>query len=186
MKDQAAAVQWARALFEETKAASAVGGVHKDLGEVLQSWRSGDELWSVLENPMVPAPKARELLETAYEKKLNPITLRFVGLLAAKRRLPFLPLIAQHFERLADADMGIVRASIKSAYPLTEEQRVSLEKSLAKFCQKRQQGSKFQKVILESREDSNLIGGLTVKIGDWVLDHSLRSELQTLKETLSA
>lgn len=186
MKDQAAAIQWAKALYQQTKAQGAVGGVQSDLTHILQSWRSGDEIWETLGHPMVSEAKAKELIQAVYGGKVNALTQRFMEMLAAKRRLYFLPLVAQHFERLADADAGIIRATVRSAFEMTQDQRSVLESSLAKFYQKKNPTAKSTKVILEVREDSNLIGGLTVKLGDWVLDHSLRSELVSLKESLSA
>lgn len=185
MKDQAVSLQWAKALFDQAKAASSTKDVLSDLGRVLQSRRSGDSFWEALGHPLLPASQAAKVVDAAFANKIGDVALRFLKLLAAKRRLACLPFIGQQYERLADVDSGIVRVFVKSAFALSSADYERLEKALVKFYN-RHHGGTITKVILDVREDPKLIAGLVVKIGDWVLERSLRSQLHTLKESLAA
>ncbi len=97
-------------------------------------------------------------------------------LLAKKRRLAALPDIVRQLARLSDEDQGILRAEVASAGPLTEDYLGKLRAELEKATGK--------KVVITQKQDRSLIGGVVTKIGDRVIDGSVRARLAGFRETL--
>ena len=99
----------------------------------------------------------------------------FLNLLLDKSRIEAIEAIAEHYSGLKDAVSGVARAEIITAMPLKNEVLGGIEKSL--------EGLTSKKIKAEIREDKDLIGGIVVRIGDLVLDGSLRAQLEGLKES---
>lgn len=101
---------------------------------------------------------------------------QFIVQLAQNDRLALLPEIYTHFSKLKSQELKQVDAFITSAYPLSDEQRQLLQKSLAE----REQAI----VILHEAVDESLLGGATIKVGDKFTDGSVRGKLTQLKTQL--
>jgi F-type H+-transporting ATPase subunit delta len=185
VKDQTVSLQWARAFYEQAKSVSAAGIAQRDLAQALQSQRRGDRFWQFLEHPLLPGAKAGEVLRGAFGREFHEVTVRFLELLVRRRRVHLLGPIAAYFERLADADSGLVRATVKSALPLEEVQRRALENALSIFWS-RNKKTPGPKVLLDVREDPDLLGGLAIRMEDWSLENSLRGQLRDLETALCA
>lgn len=102
----------------------------------------------------------------------------FATQLAENDRLALLPEIYRHYTVYKSQELKQVDAYVTSAYPLTDEQRQTLQKSLAQ--------SQQAIVILHESVDRSLLGGATIKIGDKFTDGSVRGKLQQLKTQLTA
>ena len=79
--------------------------------------------------------------------------------------------------RTQKSQRGSAKAHVRTAAPLSPEAQQQLVAKLKKFTGK--------EIELDVKEDSELIGGITVKIGDWVLDSSLRGQLRRLRESIN-
>lgn len=102
----------------------------------------------------------------------------FLTQLAEQDRLALLPSINERFGLLKAADAKEVHAYVTSAYPLTQVQEQLIEHRLAT--------SLGAKVVLHVNVDSALIAGVTIKVGDKVIDDSVRGKLKQLKTQLTA
>lgn len=102
----------------------------------------------------------------------------FLTQLAEQDRLALLPSINERFGLLKAADAKEVHAYVTSAYPLTQVQEQLIEHRLAT--------SLGAKVILHVNVDPALIAGVTIKVGDKVIDDSVRGKLKQLKTQLTA
>lgn len=100
----------------------------------------------------------------------------FLTMLAANDRLVLLPEIAELFERLRNEHEGVVDARITSAYPLTEAQLADVVSTL-----ETKYGRKVKATVTVDRE---LIGGVSIRIGDEVIDTSVRGKLAQLADAL--
>lgn len=108
---------------------------------------------------------------------LSPEQRNFVTVLAGNDRLSVLPEIAQVFESLRNAHEGVLDAQISSAYPLSEAQVADVVATLeAKY------GRKVKPTVTV---DADLIGGLSIRIGDEVMDASVRGKLAQLASALA-
>lgn len=102
----------------------------------------------------------------------------FLTQLAEQDRLALLPSINERFGLLKAADAKEVHAYVTSAYPLTQVQEQLIEHRLAT--------SLGANVVLHVNVDPALIGGVTIKVGDKVIDDSVRGKLKQLKTQLTA
>lgn len=102
----------------------------------------------------------------------------FLTQLAEQDRLALLPSINERFGLLKAADAKEVHAYVTSAYPLTQVQEQLIENRLAT--------SLGAKVVLHVNVDPALIAGVTIKVGDKVIDDSVRGKLKQLKTQLTA
>jgi F-type H+-transporting ATPase subunit delta len=100
----------------------------------------------------------------------------FVRVLAANERLGVLPEIVEVFEAQRNAHEGVLDARIASAYPLSQQQVDDVVATLeAKY------GRKVKATV---SVDGDLIGGITIRIGDEVIDTSVRGKLAQLADAL--
>jgi len=100
----------------------------------------------------------------------------FVQVLAENERLAVLPEIAELFERLRNEHEGVLDAQIRSAYPLVQQQVDEIVATLA---------NKYGRRIKPSvTVDASLIGGVAVKIGDEVIDASVRGKLARMASAM--
>ena len=116
------------------------------------------------------------LLRIAELLKLSPLVSNFLKLLFDKLRLAALPGIAQVYQHLSDELENLKRAQVKSAVPLDEDTQKRLGQALEELTK--------SKVVMEFEEDPAIIGGVIARVGDLVLDGTVRSQLYSLRESL--
>jgi len=154
-------------------------------GKGLDRWQSdlkkmaviaGDELLvTSLQNPKINFDiKARLLSEQLAG--VNPLALNLILLLVTRGRLDMLGDIAEEYQRLLDSYRDIESAEVTTAVPLEGESKLKLEDSLGAIMNKR--------VMLSSKVDAGIIGGVIVRIGGKLLDTSTRSKLEVLRNEL--
>jgi F-type H+-transporting ATPase subunit delta len=100
----------------------------------------------------------------------------FFKLLLDRGRITAAADISLVYAGLLDEAKGITRAEVSSASPLSSEEVSGISEVLKKVA--------GQEVQVEVKEDPSLIGGVVAKIGDLVLDGSVKSQLQSLRESL--
>jgi len=169
--------RWARAVFEIGKETNSIPRLEADLAAFATASAANEELAAVLNNPLVPEGSREAIIgELASRMGLSEAARSTLRLLAKKRRLAALPDIARQLARLADEDAGVVRAEVTSAAPLTDDYVGKLRSELEKATGK--------KVIITQKQDKSLIGGVVTKIGDRVVDGSVRARLAGFRDTL--
>jgi F-type H+-transporting ATPase subunit delta len=177
MSYDAIARRWARAIFELGKEGNAVARLNGDIGSFAEVYAGNAELSGVLENPLVPeAAREAVIVEIAGKLGLSDTAKSALRLLAKKRRLGALPLIARQLGRLTDEDQGILRAEVVTAAPVGEDYLGKLRAELEKATGK--------KVTVSHKVDKSLIGGVVTRIGDRVIDGSVKTRLATFRENL--
>ncbi len=167
--------RYALAIFEIGKDEGNTLALADQLDDVAKSYATSDELNTVVENPLVPE-ETREaiVLELAQRCGAGPTIQRALRVITRRRRLRALTDIARHLRRLCDEDAKVVRAEVISAGPLGDGYLARLKAELERVT--------GQKVVLSHAVDAALIGGVVTRIGDRVIDGSLRSRLATLRE----
>jgi F-type H+-transporting ATPase subunit delta len=154
----------------------------------LDAWRDGIALASdmllgpevarVVDNPAVPLVQRLAVVDRLLDGRVPPGLLRLVRLLLQRSRVEMLPAIASQYQRLLNRQRGVVEAVVTSAAALTPKDAAALRDKLA--------GMTGASVHLEERVDEDLIGGLTVRVGDQLLDASVRGRLERLRNQLVA
>ena len=177
MSHENIARRWGRAVFELGKESNTLAALSRDMTTFADLYASNDELSGVLENPLVPEPAREAILrDVAARLSLSETATSTLRLLAKKRRIVAIPEIARQVARLVDADSGVVRAEVTSAGPLTEAYLGRLKGELEKATGKT--------VVITHKQDTSLIGGVITRIGDQVIDGSVRARLAGFRESL--
>ena len=169
--------RYARALFGIGVDAGKFEALGAELGSLATLWNESDELRQALENPVFRPEEKRAVLQTILPKIApTPEVQRFVLLLLERRRIVLLPAIARAYRDLTDAQLGQVRAEVTSAQELAPGTLDRVRRSLEQRTGK--------KVIVNAKVDAELIGGLVARVGDLVLDGSVRTQLEDLRTRL--
>ncbi len=156
-------------------------GRYQEYGKELQDfstfYESHRELNQAISNPAFKLEDRREVLKALLAKSGYSDTIRnFLSLILDKNRIRALGEISAHYEQLTDEVSGIVRADVVVPRPLSEEAENNLGKVLEQMTSK--------KVKMNVRQDSGILGGIIVKIGDLVVDGSVKAQVQGIKESL--
>ncbi|WP_350657107.1 F0F1 ATP synthase subunit delta [Psychrobacter sp. S1-30-MNA-CIBAN-0213] len=114
----------------------------------------------------------------ASYSKVSIALSNFVNQLSEQERLALLPEVYEHYRRHKALSLKQLDAYVTSAYPLTDAQRELLETRLA--------ASLNASVVIHEAVDPSLLAGATIKIGDKIIDDSMRGKLQQLKTQLTA
>lgn len=167
---------YAQAVFELAKDKGQLAQWSEMLRFVAQVW-GNDRVQAALANPKFTKDDIERLLLGICGERLDGVARNLLMILVRNDRLPALPHIVGLFEQLRERYENIVEASVDSAFPLSDQQLASLVASL-----ERHTGRKVQATVAVAPE---LIGGVTVKIGDDVWDGSVRGQLNNMATALT-
>ncbi len=135
------------------------------------------ELRNVIANPLHERASRRGILEILIGKQsVSPIMSQFFRLTLEKERLRYLPDIAAAYQRLVDDHTNVGRATVSAAVPIPPAAQEKIKEAL--------QSATGKTIILSVEQDPELIGGIKAKIGDLVLDGSIKTQLDGLKNSL--
>ena len=174
MARRAQAKRYAQAVFQIALEKGEPDRWQSDLKKIA-SLEQDDVLVRLLESPKLPfSDKVRLLSERLAD--INPLVLNLVCLLVARGRLGLLGEIAEEYQRLLDSYRGIEPAEVITAVPLEDEDKRKLEERLSDIAGK--------KVIIYTKVDPALVGGIVARFGGKLLDGSTRSRLEALKKEI--
>ncbi len=178
MKNIAVARRYAKALMLIGKEDGQAEKYRKELADLTNLMASEQALEQAICNPLYDAKERRRVLQTVVEKlDLTKVVASFLFLLFDKGRIGFLDSINEAYQKLADELKGIARASLISAAELSSDAVDKIQASLIKMTGK-------EEVMLEIKQDPSLIGGVVTKIGDLVLDGSIKTQILNMRENL--
>ena len=173
---EAIAEVYARSLFEVAKEHDVLDRVHDELGEFADALDDNRELQVFLFSPYFSSDEKRDgvkkIVSDADERIVN-----FLELLAERHRMPALFRIRREFEALWAEEHQLLPVTVTSA--------VELDESLVDDIGKRIQEQTGREVELSSNVDPDVLGGLMVRVGNMVLDGSVRNRLERLRKTVA-
>jgi F-type H+-transporting ATPase subunit delta len=171
------AQRYAQAIFDLGVETSSLPALTEDIRKLAETYEESAELQKLMGNPLIPVEALVATVREIGERLgISPMAHNAAGLLARRKRMFALPAIATELVRLADEKAGVVRATVTSAEPLSDAYVERLTQELGTMTGK--------KVALTRKQDPELMGGVIVRIGDRVLDGSVRARLQQLKSQL--
>jgi len=174
----AAAKRYARALFELATERRETEAVARELETVVATF-SEPTLREHIGHPWVPATiKRGTATEIASRLGVSKLVRDFVALLAARGRLDHLDEIGRAFRDLDDAARGRLRATVRTAVPLTDGERALLASRLSARL-----GGKH--ILLNETVDRTLLGGFVAEVGSTILDGSLDGQLARMRARLA-
>jgi len=167
---------YAAALLEVAKAEGSLDRVEDELFKVARTLEANDELRMALSDQAIPAERRERIVEALLGGKASPITTALVDFVVAAGRSRNLPDIIDRLVARAAEERQEVVAEVRSAIPLDEERRERLAAALSKMTGK--------KVALKVIVDPTVLGGVVARVGDTVVDGTIRHRLEQLKEAL--
>jgi F-type H+-transporting ATPase subunit delta len=138
--------------------------------------REDRTLKTFLESPKIAASQKIEILARALGKRVPPLFLRFLQTVVTKRRQMLIPVIASEYRALIDESEDRVHANVTVAREPAEPEKDALARQLSRVLGKR--------VVPHITLNPAILGGLIVKIGDTVMDGSVRRRLATLRSRM--
>ncbi len=151
--------------------------ISKNIQDLSEMLAQSSELLSLVQSRVVDMEMQREALKTLLEAaKFNKTLVNFVRLLTSNRRAVLLPEIISVFQHLEAEERGIISVQITSATKLETKQETELKNVLQ---QKFGKGIQTHSVI-----DTDILGGIIVKIGNQMIDGSIKTKLNSLKQSM--
>ncbi|MDX1618983.1 MAG: ATP synthase F1 subunit delta, partial [Balneolaceae bacterium] len=155
-----------------------VEAILEDIRLIKNTVEGSRELVLFLRSPVVKFDDKVEVLDKLFADKVTEVTIRFIKLLARKKRVYLLDQIAEAFVEQYNRYAGIVKIDVFSARELSESQREALHRALEEKTNK--------KVEMKVSLDESLKGGIAVRIDDTVIDRTVKHKLEQLEEKLLA
>ena len=167
--------RYAQGVFQLAEAEHDLDAWRRELTQ-LDALLQDDVLRAAFANPAVTTSRRMELARK-LAPELRPETQNLLRLLIEHRRTTEMPAIRRAFERMADEAAGIANVALTTAIDVGEAERQQYERALAHRLGK--------KVRVEYRHDPRLVAGATVQIGDRLIDGSVRTQLDRLRQLLA-
>ena len=178
MIDSSVARRYARALFALGLSEGRPEQYGDELSALLDAIKQSRELGFMLANPGYSQRQRKAAVDAAASiLRLSPLTVNFLRLLVDRQRIGDLAGIARAYGAMLDQHAGRVRATVTSARPLTEDELARLRETIGRMT--------GRTIVLESRTDPALIGGLVTQVGATQLDGSVRTQLERMRDELN-
>jgi F-type H+-transporting ATPase subunit delta len=136
-----------------------------------------DEVMALLSNPSIPAASRTQVLGHILGGDVIGPQLHLLTLMIRRGRFELLPAVVREFTRLYQSHEGILPATVTSAIPLDSSAVGALAERLAALTGKR--------IELREEVDPELLGGIQVRVGDQLIDGSVRGRLERMRTELS-
>lgn len=176
MSQAAIAERYATALFELAVDQQKIDPVNDELRAIARIVREYPDLAKLLAHPLVSAADKQETL-LKLAAGASDLLRNFLRLVVDKGRQTALPAIADSYRALVDAHYKRVVAQVTTAVPMDEETQHLLKKQLSDYL--------AQDVQILAHEDPAILGGVVVRVGDRLIDGSVRGRLQALAQSLN-
>lgn len=178
MHDVSIARNYAEALLSLARKANDTKGYGELISALGDAVVSDTTLQLFLQTPQVSADKKNAVLKQALNSHAPSLFIRFIQKLVSNRRQTLIPGVAVEYHNLLDEAEGRVHARVTVARDMDAAGKESLTKALSEALKKT--------VVPHIHTDPRILGGVIVRVGDTVMDGSVRRKLGKLREKLVA
>ena len=168
--------RYATAMLELAQSEGTAGDVEDELFRFARALEGSDELRSALTDTHLPASRRQQIVEDLLGSQATPTTTALVSMVVGTGRAKDLPAIIDELVKMSAAQANKAVAEVRTAVDLTEDQRTRLAAAVGKATGKTVE----VKVII----DPSVLGGVITTVGDTVIDGSVRSRLEQLKQAI--
>jgi F-type H+-transporting ATPase subunit delta len=163
---------YARSLFEVAREHGSLAELREQLGQFVDAVNENRELALFFFSPYFSTKEKKEALGRMLTDA-SPILMNFLGLLIEKHRMPVIFRIGQEYERLWEEENRMLPVEITSAIELDSETTDSVGKNIGERT--------GRKVTLAAHVDPDILGGIIIRVGNSILDASIRNRLEQLR-----
>lgn len=168
---------YAEALMSIAQSNNVADKFDSDVRSLLNLIKESQPLQNFFANPFVDGEDKKGVISKILSDDTNPIFRNFLMLLVDRRRITLVQDIGQEYlAKLRELNQTVL-AEVISAVPLTDEQQQTIKEKVKSMTDARE-------VELDSTIDSDIIGGVIIKVGSQVVDSSLRGQLRRLSLSL--
>ncbi|MGY0374365.1 F0F1 ATP synthase subunit delta [Clostridium sp. JNZ J1-5] len=166
--------RYALAIYQVAEKKGKVEEYMQELSEIVDLIKTNEELSRVVKHPQITTSKKKKIFEEVFKGKIDDDLLSFLLLLIQKDRILYLEEKLKEMKKIHLEKQNIKEATVKTVIPLNEEERSALIKKLE---------NKYKKNILLKEEiDKNLIGGIYIRVGDDVIDGTIKAKFDEIKK----
>lgn len=177
MKQTILARRYAKAIFSIGQEQATYDQYNEVLQGLASLYVSHPEVADAVTNPLYPLDVKEKVMQGIVASMgVDTVIGNFLNLLVQKKRAGLLPEIAEAYQSMVDAAKNISHGNVISAVELSDDLKANVQKVLEKLTGK--------KVELTTSVDPSIIGGIIAKVGDLVLDGSIKTQLAGLKDSI--
>ncbi len=179
MDAQRVAKVYAEALLRAAEKRGEVDELLQELDSLLdQVLQAEPQFEAFLSSGAVGRDRKANVLRSVFAGRASELFVNWLLVLNDHDRLDLLRPIVAAYRELREQRRGLLRVQVRSAEPLPEDQQERLRLELRQAFHK--------EPLLEIRIDPELLGGVVVRVGDWLYDHSVRTELESIRNQIIA
>src|SRR5437763_7077177 len=167
---------YAQGIFDIARAEGALEKVENELFQFSQLFQDNGQLREKLTDQSLPVEKRQAIVEDLLGQKASPLTVNLISFLVGTGRARELPEIVDRLVERAAAERRREVAEVRTAIPLDDEQRRRLTEALEK--------STGKQIELKVIVDPSILGGVIARVGDTVIDGTVRRRLHQLRESI--
>lgn len=150
--------------------------ISQDLNLINSVLTQSNDLYEFLINPIISIEDKKHIIEKVFTDEIDGLIINFLKVLVDKDRFTVFNEVLESFNKSMDDVNNISRIKVVSAVEISEDAKNKLKKKLEEKLKKN--------VILDLDIDSNIIAGLIIKIGDNIIDTSLKHKLEDLSKNI--
>ena len=170
---------YARSLLElaneQNQQADAIGQELSDLRELI---RSNPTLGAFLADPGISATERTTLLERTFRGRVSPLVMNFLLVLNSRRRAALLPEVIDAYDELLAEQRGVVEVDVTVAHRLSPEEMEMVRSRVSQAL--------GREAVVHQYVNEAIIGGIVLRVGDRLIDASVRYQLDTIRRRLMA
>lgn len=177
MQNVSIARRYARALLDA--AGPQADAVLVQLEALVTFFEANHDVWVAVSSPAITRPTRLAALEAIFKSvgNVQPTLVNLLKLLTDRNRTSVLSVLAKQYRDLVDVSVGRVRGKVTSATTLGTDQLLAIKQSLEAMSQRN--------VVLETKVDPSILGGVVAQVGSRTFDGSLKRQLQDLGNKLT-
>ena len=167
---------YAQAIFDIARSERSLETVENELFQFSQLFQDNEQLREKLTDQSLPVEKRQAIVEDLLGQKASPLTVNLISFLVGTGRARELPEIVNRLVERAAAERQREVAEVRTAIPIDDEQRRRLTEALEQ--------STGKQIELKVIVDPSILGGVVARVGDTVIDGTVRRRLDQLRESI--
>lgn len=168
---------YSEALFDVAHEEDRLKDIQSEFTWVMNQCIEYPEFFEIIKTPKISIDEKKMILQETFKDHISPSLLNFLMIIIDKKRGADLLEIKSDFDERVDDYHNIVKATVESVVPLTEEQLIKLKERLTHLTGK--------SVEIQSVINPTILGGLVVRVGDKLIDGSVKFKLEGMLESLT-
>ncbi|RKD31532.1 F0F1 ATP synthase subunit delta [Thermohalobacter berrensis] len=168
--------RYAEALFEVALEMDKLDNFKEEISDISNVFESEEKLKIVFEHPKLSKKEKKDIVDSIFKDRVSQEILNLLYIIIDKGRERYITEIKKEYIKLYNEEKNIVEAVAITAVPMAEEEKVKLQNRLSEKLNKN--------IVLKNKIDKKVIGGVLIKIGDKIIDSSIKGQLDNIAKKL--